>query len=415
MDGNDEKLLPHGTDLQSAPLMSGASNGPSSLSTTLFGEATTPNDLFSSSSKSFDEAVKERSAKIAKQSAFQRGHKKAAANDFAAAAGPPTDANDQRDIKLSTDRILAKRRAQASSLLLEVITSSAPYPANSQKQQDTAVLDNPEENEISIPPEVRLEETAQVVRMYGLALVSNCLSRSLVQQLSNRATEIEQELHTKLDQHHHVPWQSGDSFRFYEVASRCKGRMEVRYKTNEMPFSSPLIVENNSLLPIIHNLLGGGQSDDPYHNPVLVYAGLILSSPGSDNQPWHQDGMPLFVEANGLVLPPYAINVLVPLSDHDGRLEAGPTEFVPSSHIQDAHVVMQKVNQTTTNDSDDQVVISPILKQGDALVYDYRVCHRGTCNLSDKTRRILYLMYARPWFKEHLNFGEDHLFEKEES
>ena len=44
----------------------------------------------------------------------------------------------------------------------------------------------------------------------------------------------------------------------------------------------------------------------------------------------------------------------------------------------------------------------------------YRICHRGTTNLSlTKTRTMLYLMYsyARPWFKEHLNFGAEHLFD----
>lgn len=60
--------------------------------------------------------------------------------------------------------------------------------------------------------------------------------------------------------------------------------------------------------------------------------------------------------------------------------------------------------------------IAPILRQGEALIYDYRVCHRGTRNLSaTKTRTMLYLMYARPWFKEHLNFGKESLFEESTS
>ena len=56
--------------------------------------------------------------------------------------------------------------------------------------------------------------------------------------------------------------------------------------------------------------------------------------------------------------------------------------------------------------------VTGIVRQGDALIYDYRICHRGTTNLSlTKTRTMLYLMYARPWFKEHLNFGTEHLFD----
>jgi len=85
-----------------------------------------------------------------------------------------------------------------------------------------------------------------------------------------------------------------------------------------------------------------------------------------------------------------------------------------------------------SNYNDDRAIIAPVLKRGDALIYDYRVCHRGTANLFGKldditklptthsrkkhddnqanesdirgTRRILYLMYARPWFTDHVNF-----------
>merc|ERR1711971_929704 len=86
---------------------------------------------------------------------------------------------------------------------------------------------------------------------------------------------------------------------------------------------------------------------------------------------------------------------------------------------------------------DDNPVVSAVLKRGDVLLYDYRICHRGTSNLSisgsssvaaatdddvdDRCdddgnnkgilRKVLYLMYARPWFREHLNFGKTSLFE----
>ena len=86
--------------------------------------------------------------------------------------------------------------------------------------------------------------------------------------------------------------------------------------------------------------------------------------------------------------------------------------------------------------------VPAVIGKGDVLLYDYRVCHRGTANLSstlsvapssaslsasgvvdkeddhDETsgggvvRKVLYQMYARHWFKEHLNFGEKSLFEE---
>ena len=72
----------------------------------------------------------------------------------------------------------------------------------------------------------------------------------------------------------------------------------------------------------------------------------------------------------------------------------------------------QRLSDAEEEIMDRHNAIAPLLKKGDALIYDYRVCHRGTANLSkDKSTRImLYLMYARPWFREHLNFGTEKLF-----
>lgn len=84
-----------------------------------------------------------------------------------------------------------------------------------------------------------------------------------------------------------------------------------------------------------------------------------------------------------------------------------------SDHESDGIVLSTDILAVEEEVMNRHTVIAPLLKQGDALIYDYRVCHRGTANLSfDGTTRImLYLMYARPWFREHLNFGEERLFD----
>lgn len=137
-------------------------------------------------------------------------------------------------------------------------------------------------------------------------------------------------------------------------------------------------------------------------------------------------------------LPPYALNVFIPLEDVGE--EVGPTEFWVGSHLGDrAREIMQQLSEggggQGSNGRLDEEVFGPCLKWGDALLYDYRICHRGTRNLSSssssdvvgdggkgttdghddigvggKTRPMLYLMYARPWFQEHLNFGSTRLF-----
>ena len=100
----------------------------------------------------------------------------------------------------------------------------------------------------------------------------------------------------------------------------------------------------------------------------------------------------------------------------------------------------------------DKATFPAVIGKGDILLYDYRICHRGTCNLSSSlsvaptntgypaasdantlklekneeqqrekqtnraegiVRQVLYQMYARPWFKEHLNFGQKSIFDSD--
>ena len=336
-------------------------------------------------------------------------------------------------------------------------------------------------------------EVSQTVRKMGVATITSpssidsCVTlfpSSLIDELSSKAKQIQQEICTRLTEKKIEFTNSKSIFRFHEVASRCKGRLDVRHGTSSSPFSNPSVISNHILLPIVHHLLG--------QDSELVYVGLIYSFPNSSDQPWHMDGTTLFPELTqnlgkrnktdeenfGKVispssfqcfdLPPYALNIFIPLA-RDITEEIGPTEFFPQSHLSDtAHKIdddLKKLRSwNITNDSknisrnyeeddhddrkkegnshsdqicdkiltqeekilNDHNVIAPLLKKGDALIYDYRVCHRGTANLSDtnitsrrsldrdekedKTRIMLYLMYARPWFKEHINFGNDRLF-----
>ena len=279
---------------------------------------------------------------------------------------------------------------------------------------------------------------------------------SLLQTMSFKAKEIENKICTKLQQRGHI-WEEEEqqhhthttktssssssssssilqqsneqkhAFQYHEVASRCFGRLDIRYQMNQKPYTQPNIITNTYIYPIIQSLLGP--------NATLLYVGLILSFPNSVDQPWHQDGTLLFDDADDeknenesfrnddVHLPPYALNVFIPLEDVTE--DVGPTEFHIGSHYAvKAKRIMEgyhaTVGTTTTTNSEVEEnqyeveePIGPLLKCGDVLIYDYRVCHRGTKNLSfDKTRPMLYLMYARPWFQEHLNFGKECLFDE---
>eukprot|EP00980_Cylindrotheca_fusiformis_P007480 scaffold1549_cov105-Cylindrotheca_fusiformis.AAC.9 len=274
--------------------------------------------------------------------------------------------------------------------------------------------------------------SSALFRKNGVIILKSLLRREVVvDELESAAEIVEQEvcqaLDDKLGRDSYLPSSKpiettqtkadeDGSFRFHEVASRCKGRLDIRYRMNEPPFCNlhPSCEEemdnhrfSRIIWPLMKDLLG--------EDSQLVYMGLISSFPNSDDQPWHQDGTALFPDAPpDLIdqLPPYAINIFIPLRDLDE--EMGLTEFWLASHCNDearmALLEGQSVDMSNELIHKNRNIIGPKLMAGDALIYDYRICHRGTSNISTSRRPMLYLMYARPWFKEHLNFGTERLF-----
>ena len=276
-------------------------------------------------------------------------------------------------------------------------------------------------------------DVRSLMKHHGLVILRNALSEQDVSTITTIADATQRHICDALDSKN-IPYNSTvadeETFVFKELAVRCKGRMDVRYNDNltttttttdkQLP-SSPLELIENLAASILHGA-------EP---PSLVYSGWIFSHPGSASQPWHTDGSPLF--GNGMInqsLPSYAINAFVGLHDEQELLVLGPTEFIVGSHQMDPGEVMDTMIDTA---------VSAVIGKGDILLYDYRVCHRGTANLSSSlsvvvppsvfvavhkkedeqeekrgggvVRKVLYQMYARPWFKEHLNFGEKSLFE----
>ena len=307
--------------------------------------------------------------------------------------------------KMSRNEIISARR--------KVVARSAAL-VNSV----TVIIPKPEELRLfTILCEDVFRKKGIVVMKHGQSTI---LPKETLQALEKRASSIEREICSRLDKKG-IVWEvkSDDvldqksleiekqhSFHYHEVASRCLGRLDIRHGMDQKPFSQKDVIKNQFLMPVIEAVLG--------KNCKLVYSGLILSFKNSADQPWHQDGDKLFQknefpDGNEIHLPPYALNVFIPL--HDVELEVGPTEFCVGSHITSES---QDALKTLLYDSyENDKVINPLLDFGDALIYDYRICHRGTRNLTEmnKTRSMLYLMYAKPWFHEHLNFGQRRLFD----
>ncbi|HEX3675380.1 MAG TPA: phytanoyl-CoA dioxygenase family protein [Rhizomicrobium sp.] len=119
---------------------------------------------------------------------------------------------------------------------------------------------------------------------------------------------------------------------------------------------------------------------------------LVASYPGAARQHIHRDHPHLFGEADVAAnLPAYAISVALPLVDVDAQ--NGPTGVWPGSH---------RWNDGAPPAPETAIAVS--LRRGDCLMTDYRTLHTGLPNTSAQVRPIAYLVYARPWFFDELNY-----------
>lgn len=171
---------------------------------------------------------------------------------------------------------------------------------------------------------------------------------------------------------------------FREILDRDGGRRDVRfYFGSGSPYKCDGIIYNPIVYPLVKELLGGGVVN-------LLYAGIMWGmrdqTPGdSHHQKWHGDGGHLFDHVH---LPPHCINVFYPLIDLPDR-NIGPTEVQAGSHI------LGKFN------SPDGGTFALTCRQGDAVLFDYRIKHRGLANIMPFTDRpVLYLAYGKPFFRD---------------
>lgn len=272
------------------------------------------------------------------------------------------------------------------------------------------------------------DDVRGLMKHHGLVIIRNAISQEDVSIITTIANATQIKICDTLDAKnipYNSPINNTKTICYKELAIRCQGRMDVRYLEEGYDTTNKNDLHKNEqdtrlpTLTLIDNLAASVlHGAEP---PNLVYSGWIFSFPNSSNQPWHQDGSPLFEHITES-LPSYAINVFCGLHNIDADdddeliLELGPTEFVVGSHHMKPEIAIDKVDSA----------VSAVLGKGDILLYDYRICHRGTSNLSSSSeevqegdsssaeagvnRMVLYLMYARPWFREHLNFGSTSLF-----
>jgi ectoine hydroxylase-related dioxygenase (phytanoyl-CoA dioxygenase family) len=99
----------------------------------------------------------------------------------------------------------------------------------------------------------------------------------------------------------------------------------------------------------------------------------------------------------------HCFNVFLPLQDTPHSM--GPTEIRPASHYLTRgqslarNILVAKCHKTLIPP------VWPALYQGDVLIFDYRILHRGRANIRRlQNRNYLVFTYAQPWFCAVLNF-----------
>ncbi|MGQ0799783.1 MAG: phytanoyl-CoA dioxygenase family protein [Pseudomarimonas sp.] len=152
------------------------------------------------------------------------------------------------------------------------------------------------------------------------------------------------------------------------------------------PFADPAAFAPPVVLDLMRSLLTT--------ECVIGSVGVVLSLPGAAAQHVHRDFAIELFPGSGLdpILPPYAITLVVPLVDVDPVI--GTTLVWPGSHRQ----------RRAQNDYAIDEAVWPRLKAGDGLLMDYRLVHGGSANHSSLPRPILYIVYCRPWFRDHVNY-----------
>jgi ectoine hydroxylase-related dioxygenase (phytanoyl-CoA dioxygenase family) len=150
----------------------------------------------------------------------------------------------------------------------------------------------------------------------------------------------------------------------------------------ERPFSSPELFANPFILPIIASALG--------KDFVIGAFGVICALPSAPAQHVHHDGGNLFSGDIDGLLPAAAVTVGIPLVEMNAV--NGTTKVWLGSH-------------RSRNDFSNRDGIEPVVHEGSCILWDFRLKHGGTENKGSLPRPLLYLTYCRPWFMDHINFG----------
>ena len=231
-----------------------------------------------------------------------------------------------------------------------------------------------------------LRDAAHIFNQHGVVKIKHALPPSLLEPIA-KLVDKNFEHYMALLRNRKIDPQA-QPFAFREICHRAPRRYDVQLgEIARYPLPEDLgdALSHALWQPLLKRLLGGTMN----HN----FDGVVVAEPGAAAQEPHMDGGHLFHATHGfsLDLPVHMVNVFIPLIDVP--LEVGPTEFWPQSHR------AQYVDSVEEIES-----VALTAQRGDAIIFDYRIFHRGCPNLSTERRPVLYQTYSRSWCKDGHNF-----------
>ena len=169
-----------------------------------------------------------------------------------------------------------------------------------------------------------------------------------------------------------------DPSRFYV----SNGRFYTALKASG-PFAAREILLAPAIEQVLTQCLG--------HDFVFESFGIINALPGAAEQHWHRDGGILFPgHPLEFMLPASAVTIAIPLVEMND--ETGTTGFALGSHRTSGHV--------------EEPDFEPLVPIGSAVIWDYRVFHKGMANKGSRARPLIYATCCRPWWSDVGNFDD---------
>ena len=187
----------------------------------------------------------------------------------------------------------------------------------------------------------------------------------------------------------------GQKCGYREIVQRMPGRYELRHGLDKAPLVAlRRRVEASRAFAAARRIL---------QNEMRVLGcSVVIADEDCAAQAWHVDGAHMSPSSHS---PPHVLNIFVPLVD---VTKGGGTEIKPGSHFLTRNLTKQMLLARIKKTLRSPLV--PLVSPGDALLFDYRVLHRGTLNNTGGPRPVFVVTVAKPWFRDLVNFPKRALF-----